>query len=66
MLIILNGKKRNVNEQCSIADLLKELGQGGTRLVVELNAMIINKDQLSSIVLKDGDVLEIVRLVGGG
>ena len=52
--------------QVSIEGLLKDLGQDGSRLVVELNSTIINKELYSTTMLKGGDVLELVRLVGGG
>ncbi len=66
MHIILNGKKQEVAGPVSIEGLLKSLGQDGSRLVVELNSRIINRDQYSSLMLSDTDVVEIVRLVGGG
>lgn len=50
----------------SIESLLKDLGQDESRLVVELNSTIINKELYSATMLKEGDTLEVVRLVGGG
>lgn len=50
----------------SIEGFLKGLGQDGGRLVVELNATIINKELYSATMLEEGDTLEVVRLVGGG
>ncbi len=50
----------------SIEGLIKGLGQDGSRLVVELNATIISKELYSASMLKEGDTLELVRLVGGG
>jgi len=64
--IILNGKEYELAGQVSIEGLLKDLGQDGSRLVVELNSTIINKELYSTTMLKGGDVLELVRLVGGG
>jgi len=55
-----------LNGPVSIEDLLKDLGHDGSRLVVELNSTIINKELYSATVLKEGDSLEMVRLVGGG
>ncbi|HBZ86312.1 MAG: thiamine biosynthesis protein ThiS [Candidatus Edwardsbacteria bacterium RIFOXYD12_FULL_50_11] len=66
MQIILNGKEYQLNGPVSIEDLLKDLGHDGSRLVVELNSTIINKELYSATVLKEGDSLEMVRLVGGG
>ena len=66
MRIILNGKEHQLAGPVSIEALLKDLRQDGSRLVVELNATIISKELYSAIMLKEGDVLELVRLVGGG
>lgn len=66
MQITLNGEKHELNGPVSIEGLLKDLGQDGSRLVVELNSTIINKELYSATVLKGGDILELVRLVGGG
>ena len=66
MYILLNGKKYELAGSVSIETLLKDLRQDGGRLVVELNSTIINKELYSATLLKDGDVLELVRLVGGG
>jgi len=66
MRIILNGKEHQLARPVSIEALLKDLRQDGSRLVVELNATIISKELYSAIMLKEGDVLELVRLVGGG
>lgn len=66
MHILLNGKEHQLNGPVSIEGLLKGLGQDGSRLVVELNSLIINRDQYPSVSLNEGDSVEIVRLVGGG
>jgi len=66
MHIILNGKEHQLAGPVSIESLLKDLGQDESRLVVELNSTIINKELYSATMLKEGDTLEVVRLVGGG
>ncbi|MDQ7797892.1 MAG: sulfur carrier protein ThiS [Candidatus Edwardsbacteria bacterium] len=66
MRIILNGNKYELAGPASIEDLLKDLGQDGSRLVVELNARIVSKENYTATMLKEGDSLEMVRLVGGG
>jgi sulfur carrier protein len=35
-------------------------------IAVEYNEEIISKEQYERIILKEGDVLEIVRFMGGG
>ena len=36
------------------------------RIVVERNLEIISADQLPDIVMEDGDIIEVLRFVGGG
>jgi thiamine biosynthesis protein ThiS len=66
MRIILNGNKYELAGPASIENLLKDLGQDGSSLVVELNARIVSKEHYTATMLKEGDSLEMVRLVGGG
>lgn len=35
-------------------------------IAIELNGKIVPKDELASLVFKQGDVVEIVSFVGGG
>ncbi|MBI5805522.1 sulfur carrier protein ThiS [candidate division TA06 bacterium] len=63
MKIKLNGKEA---EAGSLPGLLERYGLKGRALVVEHNGIIIKSGCYDDVRLSDGDVLEIVRLVGGG
>jgi sulfur carrier protein len=66
MKIILNGKDYHLSGAVSITELLKDLDQEPGRVVVELNSVIIQREQYQTASLNNGDKVEIVRLVGGG
>lgn len=66
MNIILNGKNHPLNGQNTIAGLLEALGQDAGRVVVEHNGRIVTREGLKTARLQEGDMLEVVRLVGGG
>jgi thiamine biosynthesis protein ThiS len=66
MNIILNGKEHSVEAPTTIADLLRGWGQDPGRVVVEYNGQIIAREAVETAVIKEGDLLEVVRLVGGG
>ncbi len=66
MQIIINGEKRTINDDTTIAGLLKELKIDSQRVAVELNMSIIDKADYSRTILKDSDKLEIVSFIGGG
>lgn len=65
MQINLNGQQKDVTEGLTISDLLSELQLKGP-LAVEMNQKICPKKLHSQTTFKQGDVLEIVTIVGGG
>lgn len=50
----------------TIADYLKEAGYNSTRVAVEQNENIVPKSEYETVVMKDGDVIEVVNFTGGG
>ncbi|MCL4501651.1 MAG: sulfur carrier protein ThiS [Deltaproteobacteria bacterium] len=65
MKLIINGQDREV-EARTILDLLEELGLHPQATVVERNREIVDREAFRDTRLTEGDVLELVRLVGGG
>lgn len=67
MRLVLNGEPRDVEPSpASVEALLVVLAVPRERVAVELNGDIVVKAERAARPLKDGDVLEIVTLVGGG
>ena len=66
MKIQVNGDNREYGEQCTVADVIADLGLTGKRIAVEFNKEILPFTQHASQPLKDGDRLEIVQAIGGG
>ena len=68
MKIRVNGKERLIpsNTTISLNETMKLLGHSSNTVVVELNKLIINSDEWKNNYIKNGDVLEIVSIVGGG
>ena len=64
-MIRVNGKDYDFKEM-TIEELLTELQYPLTRIAVERNQMIVPKSKYSEVKTKDGDVIEVVRFVGGG
>ena len=65
MQIILNGQPRNISKIATVQGLLDELQLTG-RLAVEINAQIVPRSLFQSHKINAGDVIEIVRAIGGG
>ncbi|WP_027303419.1 sulfur carrier protein ThiS [Candidatus Pelagibacter ubique] len=64
--IKVNGKFKHVNENYKISDLVKDLKIPLKKVAIELNQEIIDKKNISKIVLKKNDKIEIVHFIGGG
>ena len=50
----------------SVQRLLEDLGLDPGRVAVEWNRRILRRTDLRTIVVSDGDELEVVTFVGGG
>ena len=69
MKIRVNGKEKKIeleNEKALLSNTLEFLGYKSNTVVVEVNDLIINSKKWESEILKEGDRLEIVSIVGGG
>jgi len=64
--IMLNGKIRGISVDTTVLGLLSELDIKPQGIAVELNLEIVPKSRFGEMILKDGDKIEIVRMVGGG
>jgi thiamine biosynthesis protein ThiS len=64
--VIINGEAQALTAGVTIADLVSRLGLNQRRIAVELNREIIAREEYGSLVLADGDQVEIVHFVGGG
>ena len=63
---MLNGKERVVAAGMTLPELLDELGVNRRLVAVAHNGEVIPRDRYEEVALRDGDAVEIVRMVGGG
>nr|YP_009296802.1 hypothetical protein Bangp_063 [Bangiopsis subsimplex]AOM66145.1 hypothetical protein Bangp_063 [Bangiopsis subsimplex]ARO90495.1 thiamine biosynthesis protein [Bangiopsis subsimplex] len=64
--VLVNGEPFICISGISLASLLNYLDFDFRHIVVEYNSEIIKRDKLSSVYIKQNDVVEIVTIVGGG
>ena len=64
--LMVNGKPREAEENTSLETYLIAFNVNLKFVAVGYNGQVLKKDTYSSITLKSGDTLEIVRPVGGG
>ena len=62
----INGKRVELQGPSALLDYLERLGVDPRAVAVEHNGEIIDRASFASVVLRDGDQVEIVRMVGGG
>jgi thiamine biosynthesis protein ThiS len=62
----VNGKPVLLDGPTSVLAYLEKLGVSPRSVAVEHNGVIIERDMYASTTLGDGDVMEVVRMVGGG
>ncbi len=66
MHLTINGEPREYGGAPTVLALLRELGLTEGPVAVELNREIIPRAEHATMAVRDGDVLEIVHMVGGG
>ena len=64
--LTVNGKPRSIEESVQLEAYLMSFGVNLDHVAVGYNGEVIKKEEFSKVRLNDGDVLEIVRPVGGG
>ncbi len=62
----VNGKERQVSRGATLKDLIERMGLDERFLVVECNGEPRGRDSFATVVLREGDRLELVRPVAGG
>ena len=64
--ITVNGEELRVPAGATVADLLVRLEVATPRVAIERNRDIVPKAAYGGTTLAEGDVFEVVELVGGG
>ena len=62
----INGEMTSIDEGLNIGSLLDKLDVRGHTLMVERNGEILKRERFNDVVIVKGDVLELIRLTGGG
>lgn len=66
MQLRVNGESREVADELSLQELVRDLQLKPEQIAVELNQSVVRRTEWASTALKEGDQLEIVHFVGGG
>ncbi len=66
MQIVLNGNEHTLPSEMTLAKLIESLGVDRRLVALAHNGEVVPRDTYDSITVRDGDQVEIVRMVGGG
>ena len=64
--LLVNGKPRSIEDSTDLESYLTSFDVNMKLVAVGYNGEVIKKEKYAKVRLRDGDVLEIVRPVGGG
>jgi thiamine biosynthesis protein ThiS len=62
----VNGKRVELDQPTPLLAYLERMGVDARAIAVEHNGVILERERYAESTLRDGDTVEIVRMVGGG
>lgn len=66
MQVFVNGETKDIPESTTLRGLIEHIGLGKALCAAEVNKKAVRRSEQETTVLRPGDVIEVVSLVGGG
>ena len=67
MKLTINNNEENFDvESLKLLDLISKRDLTFKRLLIRVNGVVIKENDRENVILKDGEVLDIVRIISGG
>ncbi len=66
MKLLVNGEEKVLADGISVLDMLNALEIERRGIAVELNREVVPRGRHEETRLKEGDAVEVIRMVGGG
>ena len=66
MKITCNGETKQISPGSTLFSFIRDLDLNPDTVVAECDGRIIKRDEFEKLVLSEGNVLELIRFVGGG
>lgn len=64
--VVINGKPRQLPREMNVVDLLEYLGVRRDGVAVAINGEVVLREEWAQTVVRAGDRVEVVHMVGGG
>ena len=66
LILVVNGQTHTTKTGSTVTDLLEDFHIAPSRVVVQLDGVIVSRETFAQTLLREGSQLEVVTLVGGG
>lgn len=66
MKITVNGREETLDDGATVRRLIERLNLSTSACAAEVNKQLVPRREHESHTLRDGDIVELVSLVGGG
>lgn len=66
MKITCNGETKEISSNTTLVSFITDMNLNPDTVVAECDDRIIKRDEYDTLILSDGNVLELIRFVGGG
>ena len=66
MKITCNGEIKNIDPGTTPVALIQDLDLNPDTVVVECDGRIVKREEYDTLILTEGNIIELVRFVGGG
>jgi sulfur carrier protein len=66
MKITCNGEIKEITPDTTLVSFIRDMDLNPDTVVAECDGNIIKRDEYDSQILSEGNVLELIRFVGGG
>ena len=66
MKIMCNGEAKELAPDTTLVSFIRNMDLNPDTVVAECDGKIIKRDEYDTMVLSEGNILELIRFVGGG
>jgi sulfur carrier protein len=66
MKIMCNGETKEITPDTTLVSFIRDMDLNPDTVVAECDGSIIKRDEYDTLILSEGNVLELIRFVGGG
>lgn len=64
--VIINGEEQSLQRPLTVAEYIGSLPVNRRWVAVARNGEVVPRHRWAEVLIQDGDVIEVVRMVGGG